>query len=237
MIQKGEGKTSVYGYLKNPSMVDFPGHLAAVFFTSGCNFTCGFCHNAALMGHRKEGISRAALATACTLFCESWVTGAVITGGEPTLCDDLMDLIAFFKSRGWSVKLDTNGSMPDVLEICLPLVDYVAMDVKAGPSGYPALTDFRRIDRIQRSIGLIREKASDYEFRTTIIESFHDDEQVAGIAGLIQGAKRYIIQPFIPNNDLPDAVLRTMTRTRPVTLRRIRDAMAPYVKDVFIRGD
>ena len=237
MIQPNDQKTSVYGYLKNPSMVDYPGHLSAVFFTSGCNFTCGFCHNATLMGRRREGLSWKVLADACASFRESWVTGAVITGGEPTLCDDLPNLIAFFKASGLAVKLDTNGSMPDLLETCLSLVDYVAMDVKAGPTGYPMLAGYRDMERLQRSIALIQERAKAYEFRTTIIESFHDEEQINGIIGLIRGARRYVIQPFIPNEALPDPAFRTMTRTHPETLRRIRDAVAPFVDEVIVRGD
>lgn len=229
--------SSIYGYLKNPSMVDYPGCLAAVFFTSGCNFTCGFCHNATLMGQRQEGLELEALTEACTAFRESWVTGAVITGGEPTLCEDLPELIRFLKSFGWRVKLDTNGSMPDRLEACLPLLDYVAMDVKAGPEGYQELAGYTQIDRLRRSIALIQEQAKAYEFRTTIIEEFHDEIQMAGIADLVQGAQRYIIQPFIPNVNLPKPSFRTLSRTKPETLRRIRDVMAPHVKEILVRGD
>ncbi|MDD2237776.1 MAG: anaerobic ribonucleoside-triphosphate reductase activating protein [Kiritimatiellae bacterium] len=237
MSEQDMGGSSIYGYLKNPSMVDYPGCLAAVFFTSGCNFTCGFCHNATLMGRRQEGLALEALSGACVAFRESWVTGAVITGGEPTLCEDLPDLIRFFKSFGWCVKLDTNGSMPDRLETCLPLVDYVAMDVKAGPEGYPELTGYGQIDRLRRSIALIRDKAKAYEFRTTIIEEFHDETQMAGIADLVQGAQRYIIQPFIPSENLPEPSFRALSRTKPETLRRIREAMAPHVKEILVRGD
>ncbi len=237
MPENDERKTSIYGYLKNPSMVDFPAYLSAVFFTAGCNFTCGFCHNAALMGRRRDGMTLAALSDICVRFKESWVSGAVVTGGEPTLCDDLPELLAFFRSHGFAVKLDTNGSNPEMLKDCLPLVDYVAMDVKAGPSGYQALAGFSDMARIQRSISLIMQLAKDYEFRTTIIESFHDSEQMEGIARLIQGAKRYIIQPFIPADSRPGEFFRSRPRTRPEVLRRIQDMMSPFVSNVLIRGD
>lgn len=237
MTESKTDTTCVYGYLKNPSMVDYPDHLAAVFFTSGCNFTCGFCHNAALMGRRRDGLRKDVLQEACVRFRESWVTGAVITGGEPTLCPDLPDLIQFFHGMGWRVKLDTNGSMPDVLERCLPLVDYVAMDVKAGPEGYSKLAGFDQIDRLRRSIALIRERAKAYEFRTTIIEPFHDDAQMEGIIELVCGARRYIIQPFIPNDELPDPAFRQLKRTGSERLNRIRDMAAPHVEELLVRGD
>ena len=114
-------------------MVDYPKHFAAVFFTSGCDFTCGFCHNATLIGKKQAGLSRDKLEEAAARFKKNWVNGVVITGGEPTGADDLLDLIHFFKDRfGFSVKLDTNGSNPHRLAECLPFVDYVAMDVKCG---------------------------------------------------------------------------------------------------------
>jgi pyruvate formate lyase activating enzyme len=102
---------SVYAYLEKPSMVDYPGRYAAVFFTSGCNFRCGFCHNATLMGRQKAALTWEQLTEAATRFKNNWVNGIVITGGEPTCSDDLVDLIRFFKERfGFAVKLDTNGS-------------------------------------------------------------------------------------------------------------------------------
>ena len=135
--------SSIYAYLEKPSMVDYPGHFAAVFFISGCSFTCGFCHNAALMGKKQAGLSWETLEAACARFKKDWVNGIVLTGGEPTTAGDLVDLIHFFKERfGFSVKLDTNGSNPERLAECLPLIDYVAMDIKCGLSAYSELAGF-----------------------------------------------------------------------------------------------
>ncbi len=226
----------IYAYLQNPSMVDFAGRLAAVFFTTGCNFKCGFCHNAALMGEQRPGMTWRKLRKGCQRFADDWVDGAVITGGEPTLSPALPELIRFFKRYGWAVKLDTNGSNPEELATCLPLVDYVAMDVKAGLSGYPALTGFDDVERLRTSIDLIKDSAADYEFRTTVIESFHDDDQMVEIAELVAGARRYIVQPFVPSDELPAAVYREETRTSAGRLDAVVALVSGCADEVAIRG-
>lgn len=228
--------TSIYAYLEKPSMVDFPRHLAAVFFVSGCNFVCGFCHNADLMGKKQTGLSEDRLRTACEKFRADWVNGVVITGGEPTEADDLPELIALFREFGFAVKLDTNGSNPDRLETCLPLVDYVAMDVKAGFSLYPELVRYAELDRIRRSIELIRTRAKDYEFRTTVIETIHDDEQMEEIKKLVAGSKRYVLQAFIPRDELPGKRFRELPRTSAARLEAIRERMAGCADEILVRG-
>ncbi len=226
----------VYAYLQNPSMVDFAGKLAAVFFTTGCNFACGFCHNAALMGASRTGMSWEKLREGCRGFESDWVDGAVITGGEPTLSGELLELIRFLKGFGWAVKLDTNGSRPDVLADCMPLVDYVAMDIKAGPSGYPSLTGYSDVNRLRESIDLVRDSAPDYEFRTTIIESFHTDEQMAEIAEFIDGARRYIVQPFVPSENLSDPTYRQLPRTTDGRMDEVAALVAGCAEQVTVRG-
>jgi pyruvate formate lyase activating enzyme len=229
--------SSVYAYLEKPSMVDYPGHFAAIFFVSGCNFTCGFCHNADLMGKKQAGLSFEKLEAACQKFKANWVNAVVVTGGEPTLAPDLPELLQFFKSFGFAVKLDTNGSNPQMLEKCLPLVDYVAMDIKAGFSLYPDFVGFSKIETIQKSIALLQEKAKDYEFRTTIIESIHTDEQVDEMAQLISGAKRYVLQAFIPREELPGKAYRTMPRTTSARLSSIKNRLKGTAQELVVRGE
>jgi pyruvate formate lyase activating enzyme len=229
--------TSVYAYLDKPSMVDYPGRFAAVFFTSGCNFGCGFCHNASLMGSRQAGLSWNQLETACAEFKRDWVNGIVITGGEPTCAGDLTELIRFFKERfGFAVKLDTNGSNPDVLAECLPLVDYVAMDIKCGLSAYSNVVRFADTDRIRQSIRLIRSEARDYEFRTTVIESVHTDEQMEEVRQTIHGSRRYALQAFIPRAELPEAEYRTLPRTTAARLHELKKRMAGCADEILVRG-
>jgi len=229
--------TSIYAYLENPSMVDYPRRFAAVFFTSGCNFACGFCHNAPLMGKKQAGLTWDHLHAACVKFKKDWVNGVVITGGEPSCTDDLLKLILFFKDRfGFAVKLDTNGSNPDVLAECLPHVDYVAMDIKCGLSAYPDIVRFPDTDKIRQSIDLIRAEARDYEFRTTVIETVHTDEQMTQVRELIEGSKRYALQAFIPRDELPVAEYRTLPRTTAARLHQLKDRLAGCAGEILLRG-
>lgn len=218
-------------------MVDYPKHFAAVFFTSGCGFTCGFCHNAPLMGKKQAGLRWGKLEATCDQFKRTWVNGVVITGGEPTHSNDLVKLIQFFKDRyGFAVKLDTNGANPDRLAECLPLVDYVAMDVKCGFSAYPDLAGFSDTGRLQQSIDLIRAGAKDYEFRTTVIETVHSDEQMDEVKQLINGAKRYALQAFIPREDLPEEQYRTVPRTTAARLHALKTRMEGCADEILLRG-
>lgn len=228
----------VSAYLRSPTLVDFPGHLAAVFLTNSCNFQCGFCHNATfLQGLGARRLTWGKLADACEQFRSDWVDAAVISGGEPTLLPELPRLVRFFRDLGWAVKLDTNGSRPDVLEACLPSVDYTAMDIKAGFSGYPKLTGFSDCGKISESLALLKRQAQDYELRTTVIDSFHTDDQMLEIAGQIKGAKRYIIQPFVPRDELPDPRYRRQSRTSPERLDAVRRLVGDAADEVIVRGE
>jgi pyruvate formate lyase activating enzyme len=211
--------------------------MAAVFFTSGCNFRCGFCHNAAMLASNRPGLSWERVRSACGSFVDNWVDAAVVTGGEPTIAENLSDLLRLFRHQyGWAVKLDTNGSMPDRLEKLLPLLDYVAMDIKAGPSRYGEIAGFADASPIRESVRLIIEGRCDYEFRTTVLQGFHDEEQMGEIACLIEGAKRYYLQPFVPRDDLPDPAWRAAIRTSKEFLDVCRRRVADRVPSVAIRG-
>jgi len=218
-------------------MVDYPKHFAGVFFVSGCGFRCGFCHNATLMGQKQAGLSWEKLEAACSKFKKDWVNGVVITGGEPTVNPDLAELIVFFKERfGFDVKLDTNGSNPERLAECLPLVDYVAMDIKCALPAYPDFVGFKDLDKIQRSIDLIRSEATDYEFRTTVIETVHTDEQMDAICKTVKGSKRYVLQAFIPRGELPDDKYRNVPRTTAARLHELKELMDGCADEVLLRG-
>jgi pyruvate formate lyase activating enzyme len=235
--QTTENPTSpVYALLEKPSMIDFPGHLCGVFFLSGCNFTCGFCHNATLMGAKQAGLTWTRLDEICARFKADWVDAICITGGEPTLSPDLIKLIKFLRERGFKIKLDSNGAQPEVLKECLPLIDYIAMDIKAGLSGYPEIAGFTRTEIIEESIKLIMSSTIDHEFRTTVIDPFHTDEQMLEAGKLIQGAQRYILQAFVPQDTLPSKEFREKKRTPSGRLRELEKLMAPYAKEIIVRG-
>jgi pyruvate formate lyase activating enzyme len=226
----------IYASMRNPSLVDFPGRLAAVFFVTGCNFRCGFCHNAPLLGSVKEGYSWDRLDELCQKFRRQWVKAVVITGGEPSLAANLVETLHFFRERGFEVKLDTNGSRPSVLAHALSLVSFVAMDVKCSLPRYGDFVGFADSGAIHDSIRLLLGSTTSYEFRTTLIEAIHTEEEVSAIGETVRGAMCFAVQPFIPRQDLPEPELRVTPRTRPQFIRRAADILRPYVRRVEVRG-
>ncbi len=230
------GASPVFGWLNHPSLIDYPGHIAAVFFLSGCNFRCGFCHNAGLLGPARSGVSWFDLAAACRRFQGEWVDGAVVSGGEPTLAPELDRLLDLLLDSGFSIKLDTNGSRPDRLAGLLPRVAYVAMDVKTSLAHYADLCGGSDPGTIAASIALLRDQARDFELRTTVIEGVHTDEVMHAVGELIRGARRYVLQPFIPRPELPDERWRSISRTPPDRLEALKRLMSPYVQEVIVRG-
>jgi pyruvate formate lyase activating enzyme len=227
----------VYAYLKQPSMVDFPGHFAAVLIVPGCNFRCGFCHNSSLW-HTESGktYSWEQVRGVLESFRENWVDGVVISGGEPTQSPALGELVEYCKRFGLAVKLDTNGSCPERLRAVLPLLDYVAMDVKCALPGYPELTGWKDTDRIIESVRILRTGATPYEFRTTVIEETHTDADIRAIADLIRGARRYVLQPFVPREDLPDPKLRDKPRTSPDRMKALAELVRDCADEVIAYG-
>jgi len=193
------------GFQKN-SLIDFPGTIACVVFTSGCNFKCPYCHNPELAAGPVNGSGRLAPEDIFAFLNarKGWVDGVVLTGGEPCLQPDLIDFTGQLKQMGLAVKLDTNGSCPTVLSQLLDrsLVDYVAMDIKTGPDRYPDIMKTAvGMDEILQSIRLIMASTPDYEFRTTCVRPFIDSSVMAQIAGLIKGARRYVLQKCV--RDVP----------------------------------
>ena len=217
-------------------MIDYPGHLCGVFFISGCNFSCGFCHNAVLMSRKQNGIPWSRLEEVVQRFRSEWVDAVCITGGEPTLHPGLPELIAFFRDAGFKIKLDSNGSRPGVLRELLPQIDLIAMDIKTGLSGYPDLAGFKDTAKIEESVRLIMDSGVDYEFRTTVIEPFHTDEKMLEAGELIKGAKRWALQAFVPQDTLPGEAFRTIKRTTPERLRELEKLLQPFVENIIVRG-
>ena len=231
-------RSPVFSFLQNPSLVDYPGKMAAVFFLSGCNFRCGFCHNARLMQDvNAPGLPWADVEAACQRFKENWVSAAVVTGGEPTLHPRVQQIVDKLREFGFSIKLDTNGSQPQVLEKLLPQVDYVAMDVKCAPADYPRHTGFNGTAALTESITLIREQARDYEFRTTVLEEWHDEDQMHAIGKWVRGAKLHVLQAFVPRDDLPDPACRNMRETPIDIMHPLAEVLSGYVGRVEIRWE
>ncbi len=191
----------IFGGLQKLTLLDFPGVVACIIFTKGCNFLCPYCHNAPLV-NRIDGsgdISEEEM-IAFLKKRQGVLEGVCITGGEPLLHRELADFIRRVKSMGYKVKLDTNGSCPDALKALVSrgLLDYVAMDIKNSFEKYPltAGTENISIQDIEESIDLLLCGKVPYEFRTTVTRELHTLEDIERIAKRIEGADRYFIQNF-----------------------------------------
>ncbi len=197
------------GFQKN-SLIDFPGNIACVVFTSGCNFICPYCHNPELVTGPVQGAAPLYEAAAILSFLEKrkgQLTGVAITGGEPTLQPDLIEFCQRARKMGYKIKLDSNGTRPNILASLFDkkLVDYLAMDIKTSLTNYPLLIKGNfDVEKIRTSIELIQKKAPAYEFRTTCARPFISLEIMADIAKMIKGAQRYVLQKCSQNVQVLD---------------------------------
>ena len=184
------------------SLLDYPGRISSVLFAGGCDFRCPYCYNTDLVLNPQEipTIPEEELLEDISKRLDSGlIDGVVVTGGEPTLSPDLPRLLRVIKSMGASVKLDTNGTRPQLLEAILRrnLTDYVAMDYKAPLGRYSDLAGVNvDTEAIRLSAQLLLGGKIDYEFRTTVHPGLLDVEDLLQIIREIKGAKRYAVQPF-----------------------------------------
>jgi len=191
------------GFLKQ-SFIDFPKTISAVIFTSGCNFNCWYCHNPQLINGNCSSEITIAEIYDFLKSRENFLEGVVISGGEPTLQPDLKEVIKNIKNLGYKIKLDTNGSNPEILQDLLNenLLDYVAMDIKNSLKNYNKTTKIKKSfeKEIKQSIKIIMESDVDYEFRTTFAPEITLND-INDMALLIKGAKLFYLQKYeIPSS-------------------------------------
>ena len=197
-----------FGGLQKNSLIDYPEKISCVLFTVGCNFHCPYCHNSQLVNIDREKLDSINEDKALAFLNKrkGLLDGVVITGGEPTLHTDLLAFCRKIKDLGFSLKLDTNGSNPDILTRLLEekLIDYVAMDIKSNLEGYFAVWKQNCVtSKICDSIKEIMLNAPSYEFRTTCVSPFIDSGIIKEIARTIKGARLFVLQKFC-DTDLLD---------------------------------
>jgi pyruvate formate lyase activating enzyme len=228
----------VAGLQKN-SLIDYPGKISCVVFLSGCNFACPYCHNPDLArGAYPQRIPPAHvldfIAQRKTL-----LEGAVITGGEPTLAPDLTELCNAIRDKGLAVKLDTNGSRPEILAKLIngKAIDFIAMDVKTAPVQYgPPLCPPDEGQHIQSSIDLVMNSGLPYEFRTTCVKPFIDTESIKAIGRTIEGARQWTLQTFTPTTLLsPDFFGNFDPGFSPDEMDRLHRSAAVWVRHCTTR--
>lgn len=190
----------ISGIIKT-SLIDYPGHISTSIFTQGCNFKCPYCHNPALIPFDSSNEEYIDLNYFWNFIenRKNFIDGIVITGGEPTLQSDLIEFIEKIKIRDFKVKLDTNGSRPEILKKLIEneLIDYIAMDIKSSIDKYSDYSDDNSIgDKIIQSVNLIKEAEINYEFRTTVVPGLHDEDDIKNIAEIVSGVENFTLQNF-----------------------------------------
>lgn len=227
----------IHGFNKT-TLLDYPGQVAAVVFTGGCNFRCPFCQNGDLVlcPQSQPVVSKEEL-FAFFKKRKGILTGVCISGGEPTLSAELGEFITEIRDIGYRIKLDTNGYRPEVIAELLEkkLLDYIAMDVKNSSSKYGETTGISGLDigKIRESIHTIMESGIAYEFRTTIVKEFHTKEDMRLIGEEIKGAEAYFLQGYQESGRVIMPGLHSCTKTE---LEELAEAIRPYVKKAEIRG-
>ena len=228
--------------LQKMTLLDYPGKVACTVFLGGCNFRCPFCHNSQLIGHTDALMDDAQL-LAFLQKRKGLLDGVCVTGGEPTLQKELPRLLENIKTMGFAVKLDTNGYRPEILKALVEqgLVDYVAMDVKNDPEGYPRTTGLPglEIEKIEQSLRFLLEGRVDYELRTTLVVPLHDEAHILGIRQWLERigdgrkARRYFLQSFVDRDTVLFSDLKAPETT---DLQRYRELLTGCAEMVEIRG-
>lgn len=228
------------GGMQKMTLLDYPGKVAAVIFTSGCSFKCPYCHNRDLVFvpenyeffkpeeifsylQKRKGI----------------LDGVAITGGEPLIQENLEEFISEIKKLGYPVKLDTNGYHPERLKaLCESgMIDYVAMDIKNTPSKYASTvgtnSEVFRIDNIKESVAFLMASGIEYEFRTTVVRELHDEEDIADIARWIRGARHFYLQQY---SDSDNVIQKGFHAYSADEMRKLCKIAQEFVPAAEIRG-
>jgi len=222
--------------LQKTTLLDYPGKVACTVFLSGCNLRCPFCHNASLVVRPAEDAVTEEEFFAFLRKRKGILDGVCITGGEPTLRTDLPDFIGKIKNLGYLVKLDTNGTNPEMLEklISEGLVDFVAMDIKNAPSRYaPICGGVDVLEAVKKSVELLMKGTVDYEFRTTCVRPFHDIAAMEEIGKWLAGGSQYYLQKFVDSGDLIGTNVSELSKEE---MEALRQAALPYIQNTHLRG-
>ena len=235
-MPKNNSTSALYACQERETMIDFEGHISMLFFTKGCNFMCRYCHNPELIAQGGQNITYNKLAALLDRAANNWADAVCVTGGEPLMQRGIAETCEFIKSRGFSLKLDTNGSFPETLKNVLPFCDYIAMDYKAPMAKYPALTGIETArQNVAASLEILKNSAVPYEIRITVLPGFHTEDDIAAICAETGGAYKLALQRFIPRDNLPDASLRETERTGDELLEKFAALCKGHFKEITLR--
>ena len=233
------------GGLQKLSLIDYPGKLSAVVFTFGCNFKCGFFHNPELVLPEKISFIDENSVLEFLLQRKKYLDCVCITGGEPLINKDIEDFLYKIKNLGLLIKIDTNGSNPELLKRLIErkLVDFTAMDIKSGKENYNIVTDEEiDVSKIEESIKIIANSGVEYELRTTVVPGIHSIDEVISIGEWVfsflkKRAKRYVLQNFVPReNKMINKKLEKVESFDSKILENMKNAVEDYFEEVKIRS-
>lgn len=229
----------ILGGYQKLTLIDYPGKIATTVFTVGCSFRCPFCHNPELVNLKLAHDEKSEKEFFQFLDKRKGkLEGVCITGGEPTIQPDIIDFIKKIKKRGFAVKLDSNGTRPDVLKklIDAKLVDYIAMDIKSQLKNYDKMTGTKvDKDRIKISAELIMNSGIPYEFRTTVVPGLHTEKDFEEIAKWIKGARAYYLQEYREEQKILDNNLKKKTKGKKIDLEKIQKKIEKNFDKIGIR--
>lgn len=228
----------IYGLTKT-TLLDYPGHVACTIFTGGCNLRCVYCHNypLATMASDNSAISMEELFSFLKKRNKT-LQGICVSGGEPTVSEDLDSFLLKLKVFNLPIKLDTNGLKPDVLKkLCEnKLIDYIAMDIKGAPEKYPFICGIPSIDLslIEKSVAFIKACSIPHEFRTTVTADNFSTEDFTKIGQLLKSSSPYFLQYYTESAFVPD---KKLAAPSPDMMKAFADTVRPFVPNVKIRGE
>lgn len=219
------------------SLLDYEDKMSCVLFSKACNFRCPFCHNGLTVLEAEEYIPWEEIMKYLKLR-KGMLDAVVVSGGEPTLLPNLIDKLKDIKSLGYEIKLDTNGTNPDLVKqyIDSHLIDYVAMDIKNSEDKYPLTAGVKSIDmdNIKKSIKLLKESGIAYEFRTTLVKEFHNNiDDIKGIGELIKGARIIYLQKFV---DREGCIQKGLHEVEEEKAKEYKKILEGFVNKVELRG-
>jgi len=219
--------------IQKTSLIDFPDNVSTVLFTAGCNLRCPYCHNWRIVLEYNGPYLSEEDAVKTLEKRKKFIEHIVITGGEPTIQEDLPGFLSRLKALGYKTKLDSNGMRPEVLEKSLAHLDYVAVDVKTSPDLYPRL-GAESVEGLLKTINILKKGSVDYEFRCTAVPGFVNEDIVHRIGEMVEGARRFAFQQFIPGDTL-DPSFNSKTPYTKEKISKFADIMASYVEEVSLR--
>lgn len=228
--------------LQKLTLLDYPGKVACTVFLGGCNFSCPFCHNGQLLGFDAPERMSAEEFLAFLQGRKGLLDGVCVTGGEPTLSPELPEFLGKIKALGFSAKLDTNGSRPEVLRGLLEksLVDYVAMDVKNSPAAYAATVGIPApLEALEESLRLLMQGSTPYEFRTTVVRDLHSEASILAMGQWLyerNGSRKIgkiFLQPFVGRDTVPDQNLQPPESDQMSQYVRL---LGTFAEEVSVRG-